>query len=146
MPFGLPARAKSRQQLAVYASESTVAHDHHAVTGPRGMRDRFDQCSEIVVEFGAGSERRQRLGNVPTEVRGVAKDAIGRRKARGQHRPHGSELHGVRARLEHRENATGSNAPTHAIEGRGYGSGVVREVVVYRDAANRSAQLESPPD
>ena len=83
--FALRARAKARQQLAVYASESAVAHDHHAVTGPRRLRDCVDQSGEIIVELRAGFERRQRFGSVPPQVRGVAKYAIGRRKTGGQH-------------------------------------------------------------
>src|ERR1700687_1669890 len=144
--MALRARAKSRQQLTVYAPKAPVAHDQHVITWPRRARERFDQRGEIVVEFRARSERRQCLGSVPTQVRGVAKYTIGRRKAGGQQGLDGSEFHGVRARLEHGENAAASHAPTQAIDGRSDGGRVVREVVVHRDATDRSAKLEPPLD
>ena len=80
----------------------------------------------------------------------MAKGQIGFFQAPGQLRLHGAELHGIGARLEHRQNARRPDAPAQAVDGAAQGRRVVGKVVVNRDrcAATRQhdagAHLQAP--
>ena len=102
---------------------------------------------EIMRNPCALAERRERLCGIPAQVRAVAKHAIGEAKALGQQRFHQPELHRVGSRLDHRDDARiAADVAAQAVDGRGDGGRVVREVVVHRDAAGLATQLEPAPD
>ena len=80
---------------------------------------------------------------VPVQAAAVAEREVGRFQAPGQLRRHGAQLHGVAARLEHRQDALALLAialelAAQAVERGADGGGVVGEVVVDGDPPPRA--------
>ena len=105
-----PCAAASRRRsssLLVHAAEAAVGHDQHVVAGAQRLRRApRPSCPMSLVDRRARAERRQRVRRVPAQVR--ARSRTPGRRRRGCSASailHRAQLHRVRARLEHRDDA-----------------------------------------
>ncbi len=77
---------------------------------------------------------------------GVAEHLVGASQAARQLGLHGAELHGVRARLQHREDARRADPAAQAFDGGGDRRRMMGEVVIDGHAADRAAHFEPALD
>jgi hypothetical protein len=87
----------------VDAAKAAVAHHQHLVTR-RAVGNASHQAAEIVFDD-AFSPSGRALQRRSSRDRGVAEDQIGVAKTGAAARPSSPELHGIRARLEDRQDA-----------------------------------------
>ena len=123
----------------------------HMVARARRAHDVLDQLVDAVGHHRLRAHRRQRRGGVPAVVALQAERQVGLFQRPRQLGLHRAELHGVGARLEHRQDALRRRAGRRDVVvdlaaqagDRGvHRRRVVREVVVDLDAAGLAAQLE----
>ena len=135
------------QQLGVDAAEAAIAHAQHVVAraarppAPAPPARRCRCATRALRAHGL-----QRLARVPAQPAGMAERQVGLLQAPGQLRLHRAQLHGVAARLEHRQDALRADLPAQAVDGGADRGGVVGEVVVDGDAAGHAAHFHAPLD
>ena len=139
---GLALESQSGQQFVVDAAEPAVAHDEHMVAGLRRTCDRFGQRRKIVVYLHLSIERRERGGDIPTEIRRIAVNVIRINQAVRQRRFHHAKLHRVRTRFEDSQNARAAHGTAQTIDRGRDRRGVMSEVIVDSDAADNAASFE----
>ena len=86
----------------------------------------------------------QRFGRIPTQIGSIAIDAIGILEAAWQRGFHRTQLHRVRARLQHRQDTRLAHLGAQAGDGGFDRSRVMRKVVVDGDAVDRAAHFHAP--
>ena len=90
------------------------------------------------------AERRRHSIDVPANVgRRVQPHFIGAGQRRAESVAMYAKLHGVGARLEHRDHACLADAASQTIDGAAHGSGMVREVVVNAHTGHLAAQFHA---
>ena len=103
--------------------------------------------SRSVCTTATATQRLHRLGDVPAHLgRLVDEDAIRHAQRIRERRLVGAELHRIGARLEHGDDPAVDLSAAHPVQGVADSGGVMRKVVVNKDAVDIAAQLEPPPD
>ena len=129
------------------AAEAAVAHDEHVIAAAHRAGQVARQGIDLATYLAAGAELAGDRLHVPAQIGGrVQPHLVGageRRRERVAVHPH---AHGVRARLEHGDDARRAHAAAQAINGGGDGGRVVREVIVDAYAARLARQLHAPRD
>ena len=106
------------------APKADISHAQNVVSGLTRVQNLANQCVNAGGRLGARAHGGERGGGVPIQSPGVAKRLIGAFQTPGQLRFHGAELHGVAARLKHRQDAgLGPQLTAQAIDGRANGRG-----------------------
>ena len=105
------------------------------VAGPGGLHHLRHQLVHRIGHHRLLAHRRQRVLRAPAVVALQAEAQVGFFQRPGQLRLHRAQLHGVGARLEHRQDALQPHLAAQSVDGAAHRGGVVREVVVDLDAA-----------
>ena len=124
--------------------------------GPCRLRNLQDQFVDGAGHPCLGAHRGQHFDCIPAEAAGVAKGEVGLLQGPGQLALHAAQLHGVAARLEHRQDPAprrqtrcrrpaGELAPK-TVDGGADRRGMVCEIVIDRDAADGAAHFHAALD
>src|SRR5215472_13964950 len=126
------------EELLVQAAEAAVAHDEHVIARTNAACELAREGGDIARGVAAAAEGREHRTRVPTEIcRRVEPYLVRALERRGERVPMHSHAHGVRARLEHRDDARRlADAAAQAVDRGGDGGGMMRKVVVHAYAAH----------
>ena len=138
--------ASPLQQLVVNSAEAAVTHHEDVIAGVRVGDDRRDEGIEIAVDSRLRAKRRERDSRIPAKLPGVTENHVGAGKACRQRVLHGAQLHRVRPRLQHRDDARGAHCAPQAFHRGRNGRRMVREIVIDGNASRDSARLEPALD
>jgi hypothetical protein len=130
----------------VDAAKAAVAHYQHLIASARGASNLRHQAAEILFDGDRFAQGGKCLSDVPAQIAGVAEDQVGISKTARQQILHHPELHGVRAWFKDSQDAAAADLAAQAAESRRDRCRVVGKIVVYGDAAGRSADLKTPLD
>ncbi len=129
------------------AAEAAVAHDEHVIARVRRARQLARQRVHIGAAVATRSEPRQYRAGVPAEIRRrVQPHLVGAGERAGEGVAMHAHAHGVRARLEHRDDARRADAAAQAVDGGRDRRRMVRKVVVDAYAVDLAAQLHAARD
>ena len=103
----------------MHAAKAAIAHTQHMVAGSGCRLDLGNQLLDVVGYMRAVNHGGEGTSGVPVQAACVAKGNVGGLQAPWELGDHGAQLHGVAARLKHRENAlTGPDLAAQPVYGR----------------------------
>ena len=139
------ARAERGEELLVQAAEAAVAHDEHLIAGLHLGSDARDQALDTALEARTRSQGREGGGQIPVEPRDSEEPrTIGGGECRRELVPVDAKLHGVRARLEHRDDSCIRQARAQTRERGLDRRRMMREIVIHRHTTHGTANLHAP--